>query len=173
MKNFFKKNKISGFTLIETLIYIGIFIILVGGIALFAANLQTSRLRAQILLEVNDQGASVVRLITQSIRNAESINSPALGGSAAALNLAMADPAVNPIIFFVSGENLYITEGSGQPMALTNNKVKITDLIFNNLSRPSTPGVVQFKFTLSNTASTTQEAERYLVDFYGAVAIRK
>lgn len=162
----------KGFTLVETLVYVAIFVMFVGGITTFAVQLQSSRLRAQIMLEVNGQGNSIVRSIGQTIRNAQAINAPTAGTSASSLSVATGNPVTNPTVFSQSGEVLYVTEGAGSPIALSNNNVRLTHLTFTNLSRVSTPGVVQFRFTLQNTASTTRAEEQYAIDFYGTAAIR-
>lgn len=146
---------------------------LVGSIAVFASNMQSSRLHAQMVLEVNDQGTSIARAIIQAIRSADSINAPLSGTSASSLSLSNTNAALNPIAFTQTGEVLYIVEGAGSPVALSNNKVRVSNLTFNNLSRTATPGVVQFRFTLQNTASTTRAEEQYAVDFYGTASIRK
>src|SRR5512133_191671 len=49
----------TGFTLIETLIYVLIFSMMVGVLAGFASNLETFHLRTQVMLEVHDQGSSL------------------------------------------------------------------------------------------------------------------
>ena len=164
------KNK--GFTIIETLIYVAIFSIIVGALSSFVLSINSSRLRAQILFEVNDQGTNIVRIISQTIRNGQSINMPTSGSTAASLSVATANVVTNPTIFSVVDEILYITEGSGSPIALTNNKVKISNVIFTNLSRSGTPGVVEIRFTLSNIASAIKVEQQYAVDFYGTASIR-
>ncbi len=161
-----------GFTLIETLIYVVIFSMVVGTLIAFALSMNSSRLRAQVMLEVNGQGTSMVRTITQAVRNSTGINAPTAGNTTSSLALATGVSGTNPTVFSVAGETLYVTEGTGSPIALTNNKVKVTNLVFTNLSRASTPGVVQARFTLSNTASATRVEQQYSVDFYGTAGIR-
>ncbi len=162
----------KGFTLIEVMIYVAIFSIVVGTLTTFALSMNSSRLRAQVMLEVNGQGASIVRTITQTVRNSTAITAPSAGNTAGALTLATSVSGTNPTSFSVTGETLYMTEGALSTVALTNNKVKLTNLVFTNLSRASTPGVVQMRFTLSNTASTTRVEQQYSVDFYGTAARR-
>lgn len=166
------KQKNIGFTLVETLIYVAIFAMLVGGIATFASNVQSSRLRSVLWFEVNGQGNSIIRTITQSIRNSESINSPAQGNNGSSLSLSMTSPSADPTAFSLTGDTLYITEGGGSPVALSNNKVKVSNLTFSNLSRSTTPGVVQVRFTLSNAAIAGFAEDVYSVDFYGSAALR-
>lgn len=158
----------SGFTLIETLIYIAIFSMLVGAFATFALSINSSRLRTQDILEVNEQGAGLVRIITQSIRNTETIGTPSVGESGEMLIVGESDPT----IFSLNNGTMFVEEGTSPAIALTNNKVKVSNLVFSNLSRPLTPGVVQIRFTLSNIPSSTQGGRQYSVDFYGTAAIR-
>jgi len=179
-KIFFQKNKAypakpqrsQGFTLVETLIYTAIFVMLVSALAVFASNLNSSRLRAQIILEVNDQGTSIVRTVGQAIRNAQSINSPTIGNSASSISVATVNPATNPTVFSQIGETIYMTEGAGNPIPLSNSKVRLTNLTFTNLSRSSTPGVIKFSFTMQNTAGTSRAEEQYQINFYGSATIR-
>ncbi|MEI6843152.1 MAG: type II secretion system protein [bacterium] len=169
-KNSIQKN--SGFTLIETIIYVAIFGMVIVGLAEFALSLNSYRMRTQVMLEVSDQGASLVRTITQSVRNGTAINSPVVGNSAGVLSIATASSSTNPTTFSASGEVLYMVEGTSSAVALTNNKVKVSNLVFSNTSRPATHGTVLVRFTLSNTASTTRAEEQYSVNFYGTATIR-
>jgi type II secretory pathway pseudopilin PulG len=172
MMNKIMPKREDGFTLIETLVYTAIFVMIVGSIASFASFLQTSRIRTQMFLEVNDQGTSLMRTITQSVRNGTSINAPTIGTSGGVLSISTAAPATNPTTFSATGEALYVVESTTPAVALTNNKVRVTNLLFSNVSRPATPGIVEIRFTLSNTASSTRPEEQYTQDFYGTAAIR-
>ncbi len=161
----FKKQKNRGFTLTETVIYVAIFSIFVLGIASFSSNMTKARLSSQIILEVNNQGNQIINLITQTIRNSTEVTSPALGMTGSSLS-------VNSVTFSETGGVLFITEGSEDPLALTNNKVIISNLIFSNLSQPSSPETVQIRFTLGNVDSVRQE-DIYSSNFYGSASLRK
>ena len=163
---------VNGFTLVETLIYVAIFSMLVGAIFSFIGTLQTSRTHSQLILEVNDQGSRITRIITSTIHSASAINSPNAPSTATTLSLAMASSTINPTVFSVSGDGtLYITEGSQDAVPLTNNKVAISDLIFENYSKPVTPGVIRFSFKIGNMATTT--GDNYSNNFFGSGGIRR
>lgn len=162
------KNK-RGFTLIEMLLYVAIFTIFVGSLFSFLTMMTSSRLNNQYLLEVNNQGNQAIRVITQTIRNANSINSPGISGSASSLSLETVNSATNPTVFSSSGGVLYITEGSGSPIALTNDKVSISNLLFLNLSKVNTPGSIQVRFTLSTNSNSVIKT----IDFYGGGTLKK
>ena len=40
----------------------------------------------------------------------------------------------DPTIFDISDGALRITEGAGSPVAITNNKIQVSDLVFENVS---------------------------------------
>lgn len=168
MKNKLQNEK--GFTLIEMIIYIGIFSMLIGTILIFLNTISSSRINNQILLEVNNQGSSVVRIITSNIQNGISINNPNMTMGADTLSIETADTNTNPTIFSTINGVLYIKKGTDEEIALTNNKVQISNLIFTNLSRPDTLGVVQIYFKLNGLDHNNII---YSSDFYGSSSIRK
>lgn len=161
-----------GFTLIETIIYIFIFSILVTAMASFVSTIQNSRKYNQMILEVNDQGSRVSRLITSSIHSASAINSPNVSSTSTILSLAMASSTINPTVFSIGGAGvLYITEGTGSAVAVTNNKVLIKNLIFENYSQPVTSDVIKFSYLVENMA--TSSVIKYSNDFIGSGAVRR
>jgi len=166
------KNKNTGFTLIETLVYVAIFSIFVGSLVYFLNLMTTSRINNQITLEVNNQGNDVIRIITQSVRNADNIDSPLISSTSSSLELLTSNPTTSPTIFSEIDGVLYITEGGGSPVALTNNKVAISNLVFSNLSLPGTPGSIQVRFTMSSIVSNPNYINK-LVNFYGTGTIKK
>lgn len=164
-----KNNYQKGISLVETIIYVAIFSIFVIGLAQFSSNLSTTRLHTQGMLEVNDQGSQVIKLITQTLRNGSSVNSPTIGNSGSSLSINTETPATNPTIFSQNGDTLYITEGTGQPIALTNNKVIMSNLTFSNFSRVDTPNIIKISFTLASTSTR----DPYTINFDGSGALRK
>jgi len=54
---------------------------------------------------------------------------------------AMVDAANTP-------GTVQVKEGAGALVSLTNNKLRVSGLVFNNLTRPATPGIVQISFTV-------------------------
>jgi len=161
-----------GFTLVETLIYVAIFSMLMGAIFSFIGTLHTSRTHNQLILEVNDQGSRITRVITSAIHNASAINSPNVSSTATILSLEMASSTINPTVFSVGGDGtLYITEGSQDAVPLTNNKVSISNLVFENYSKPVTPGIIKFSFLIGNMATTSSDL--YSNNFFGSGSIRR
>lgn len=146
-----------------------IFSVFVIGLAQFSTTLSSSRLHAQSVLEVNDQGSQAIKLITQTLRNGSSVNSPTIGNSDNELHIDTGVPSTNPTVFSLSDGVLYVSEDGDTPIALTNNKVVVSNLSFSNFSRTSTPNIIKVSFTI--TSASTRDP--YTVNFSGSGALRK
>ncbi|MBT6067808.1 prepilin-type N-terminal cleavage/methylation domain-containing protein, partial [bacterium] len=95
MKIFSNKK---GFTLVELILYVAIgSIILLIITSFFQTNL-SSRAKVKSITEVDQQGAYLMQTITQTIVNAEAINSPSIGTSATTLSLDVVDVADDPTL---------------------------------------------------------------------------
>lgn len=168
----FYNNYKKGTSLVEVVIYIALFSIFIGALGSFWLNIIGMRQRSQMMLEINNQGAFLMRVLTSSIKSATAINYPGTGVSSGTLSINTTDTQTTPTVFSENGETLFITEGINPAVALTNNKVKLTNLTFNNVSQPGTPGIIKISFTISNTASTTASYEQYSTNFYGTASLR-
>lgn len=167
-----KHIKNRGFTLIELLLYLAITPLILLSISLFLSSFFEARIKNQTVMEVENQGIHVINLITQTIRNAQAINTPLPGSSASSLSLDVVNTALDPTLFDLSGSTLRVTEGVGSPVALTNTRVIASGLTFQNLSRPSTPGVIRVQFTLSRVNPEARYEYNFTKTFYGSANIR-
>lgn len=167
-----KINSQKGLTLLETLIYVVIFSMFVVTLSSFSGSINSARLRSQTMLEVNYQGSQIIHTVTQTVRNAVSISNPVISNSGDSLTLNTDDPATNPTIFSLATGTLYIQEGLNEPIALTNNRVEINNLVFSNFSKASTPGTIKIRFNLKNADVYVKPEQQYNRDFYGSASIR-
>ena len=161
-----------GYTLIELLLYVGIVGSLLTAVTLYFATSTESRVKNQSIVEVNQQGTLAMEYITQTVRNADSITSPTAGNSASSLTLVVPTGAESPTIFDLASGALRSKKGAAAAVALTNGKVQITSLSFTNLTRASTPGVVQVSFTISRVNNTNKNEYDYQKTFTGTAAVR-
>jgi hypothetical protein len=113
----------------------------------------------QTILEINNQGNQAIYTITRYIRNSTAFSIP----DASTLNLTTQNGSA---IFSLADGVLYITEGGG-PVALTNNKVIVSNLTFLDLSQNATAENIKINLTLESATGTTP------VTFYGSASIRK
>ena len=163
----------QGFTLIELLLYIAISSVILLVISVFLSTLLESRVKNQTIAEVEQQGAQVMQLITQTLRNADTINSPATGASAASLSVNTYISANNPTVFDLSGGVIRIKEGAGAVVSLINTRVTASALTFQNLSRASTPGTVRISFTLTSVNSSGRNEYQFVKTFIGSATVRQ
>lgn len=162
----------KGFTLVELLLYITVAGTVLIASTVFLGVLLESRIKNQTIAEVERQGLLVMDEITQAVRNAGSITSPATSTSAAALTLDMPTASVDPTVFDVVDGVIRVTEGGGSPVTLTNSNVSASNLLFENLSRDETPGTLRISFTLARNASSTRQEYVYERTFYTNASLR-
>lgn len=160
-------NKQKGFSLIELLLYISMTAIVVLVISGLLYTILQSKVKNQTIAEVEQQGALAVQIISQTIRNSQSINTPTSGSSGNSLSLAQVSASVNPTVFDLSNGSLRITEGTGSAVSLTNSRVSVSGLTFQNLSAS-----VKFQFTISHINSGSRNEYDYTKDFYGTANVR-
>lgn len=169
------RNKYSqkGFTLIELLLYMGIASSVLLASTFFLQTLLESRVKNQTVAEVEQQGLQVMQIITQTIRNAENVISPAAGADGPSLTLDVSTASNNPTVFDASNDIITITEGAGSPIALTNSRVAVSSLSFQNLSRVDTPGVVRISFTLTYINYSGRQEYDFEKTFYATASLRQ
>lgn len=162
----------KGFTLIELLLYIGIASIIVFSTASLLRFTLESRVKNQTIAEVEQEGAQVMQLITQTIRNGTAINSPTIGTSGASLSVNVVTGANSPTVFDLSSGRIRIKEGAGAATNITSSKVTITNLNFQNLSKTSSPNTIRISFTISFINLSGRNEYNNTQNFYGSASLR-
>lgn len=132
MKIFIANNKkrINGFTLIETLIYLGLLVFAAGVITNFVYVSLKSNQKIQVENELNNQSVRLEEIFRQKISQAQGINSL----SANELNLKAADPSLDPTVFSWVDDALYLTEGGSSIILNDKNKIKVTNFSAQNVA---------------------------------------
>lgn len=162
----------KGFTLIEMLLYLSILSIVVLALSSFLYLSYSSRVKATVIAEVEQQGNQIMSIINQNIRNSQSITSPAAGVSAGSITLAEYSAPLSPTIFSQSVNKLQITEGATSAVDITSNRVIVSSLTFQNLSRASTPGIIRIQFTLSHVNPSNIGEYIYSKTFTSTTSLR-
>lgn len=163
----------SGFTLLELLLYIGIASAILLSSSLFLFVLLESRVKHQTIAEVEQQGAQVMHVITQAVRNAESVDGLDPGENDNELELAMANPALDPTLFDLNNGTFRVQEGNESTVTLTNARVTVSDLTFQNLSRDETAGIIRIQFTVSHKNPSGRNEYQFQKTFIGSATLRK
>lgn len=168
----YKTVQQAGFTLIELLLYISIVGALLMSAVSFAAMSTNARVKNQTISEVDQQGIAVMEYISQTVRNADTITTPAAGATGASLTVTVPTASVSPTIFNLAGSVLQVKEGAATAVPLTNSKIVVSNLVIKNLSRSGTPGNVQISFTVSRDNPSNRNEFSYEKTFTTAVSIR-
>jgi type II secretory pathway pseudopilin PulG len=169
MKKFTTKK---GFSLIETLLYISVFSVVVFLIFGVYGIVIESKVRQRTLTEVSEEGSRMMQIMTQTVRNAVSLNAPLPTETGYVLSLYVIDPLKNPTLFYVNDNNLLIAEGGGTPVVLNSNNLSVSNLEFSNLSGSGTNGTVNIKFTLSSNSTNIQKIYQFSQDFESNATVR-
>ena len=123
-------NRHKGFTLIEVLIYMAIFVIFIGGMVLIAFAMLTAHQRALSQIEVADNERFLIQKLQRIIQGATSINNVAGSGSSS-LSLNTPTPTENPtVISLVNGTVLLQKANLSYAIPLTNSWVQVSNLTF-------------------------------------------
>lgn len=133
-----KKKSRQGFTLIEILIYITVIGGALVGFVTFSVSIANSRNKTYVVQEVQANARTSLELISQRIHAATGVNtgSSTFDSDPGVLSLSMADGAKNPTIISLTADNgrLQIREGVSGAVSITSDEVKVTNLVFTNLT---------------------------------------
>ncbi|MFH1142356.1 MAG: prepilin-type N-terminal cleavage/methylation domain-containing protein [Candidatus Uhrbacteria bacterium] len=166
------KPKTSGFTLIEIIIYTLIFAIVILGIVSFMLFATQSRIKNQVVAEVEQQGTQVMQLITQTIRNGTGINSPTIGSSSNSLSVEVIEAGLDPTVFDLASGVFRITEGAGSATDLTSDQISVTSLNFENNTISGTDDTIKIEYTIEYNNPETDIRYDYSKTFYGSATRR-
>lgn len=166
------KHDHCGFTLVEILLSITIFAMMVGSIAVFAHLMIVSETKQTVMNEVEQEGMFLMSLITQTIRNADTIITPSRGTTASSITLDMYTVPDDPTVFDVVNGVVRIQKGSGEPVALTSSRVIVSHIEFYNVSPSAAPGAVRVELTLEYKNSDHRPEYEYSKIFYATAALR-
>jgi type II secretory pathway pseudopilin PulG len=169
----FYKNK-KGFTLVEMILYVSVCSILLLTISTYLSFLLGARIRSQAITEVNQQGFRAMNLVALTVRNGRSIEVPVVGATTTTLSLTTKDALLNPTVFDVASGTLRIREGAGQPVPLTNSRVVISNLFFQNLSSTSSAErIIRISFTLDYKNLSGKDEYAFTKTFTESATMRR
>ena len=167
----------KGFTLIETLIYLAIVSLAVTSFMVFSIGIGNSRTKNYVTQEVQGNTRTGLGLITQRIRAATGVNasSSIFDTDPGVLSLVMADAAKNPTIINLTADNgvLQIQEGVGSSVVITSEAVKITNLVFTDLSASSTRENIRVEITVEYNNTSGDVEFTYSQSLQTAVSLRQ
>ena len=144
--------KRNGFTLIETLIYIGIFSVVAVSLTGILWNTLSVNSNQQAANEVDENLRYVLSVLDEKVRSSTAID------SAASSTLVLKNSSYANTTFSVADGVLYLKEGSASPVAVTSNKVKVDALTFTKIDMTGAKGGVAINIVLSYNSSDPKMA---------------
>ena len=152
----------NGFTLFETIISVGLLLIIVGSLGGFVVSLQNARSQIASTQEVDANLRMTLDVIGERIRRAQSVDTgtSTFDADPGILSLAMADPAVDPTVFRLNQDNgiLEMQEGASIPVAITSSEVSVSNLIFSLQSPSGEPETIGIALTIESASSSDSYA---------------
>ena len=145
----------SGFTLIETLVYVAI----VGGFVVVSLSAVYQMIdfggRVRNQREINENQRFLIQKLDWILNSADAINSPPLGGSGNVLSVNKLNFAQNPLVVDIVGGAIRLSSGGGLPVALTNSYASTTNLFFEHLNFSGQSAIRITGILLNASASTS------------------
>ncbi|MEK7642331.1 MAG: hypothetical protein AAB392_00845 [Patescibacteria group bacterium] len=157
-----KNKKNSGITLIETIIYSVILLLVLFAITTTLGSLTSSHREALVNRLVQSSGSVAMEKMMREIRSAEAVNlgSSSLGVSPGALSLTgINEQTPYSVSFNLGGGILQVTKDGGSPGNLTSSATTITELIFERLTNSNSEGVrvtLEIQATVGNKTKTLE-----------------
>ncbi|MBP6908335.1 MAG: prepilin-type N-terminal cleavage/methylation domain-containing protein [Candidatus Pacebacteria bacterium] len=173
IQNIKQKQEERGFTLVELLLYVGISSVILLVISLFIGMLLQSRIKNNVIAEVEQQGTQALSTILRIIRNADSITNPTPSTTANSLTVSVSSPALSPSVISLTNGELFITEGLNQSEFLINDSVTVSNLLFENMSRPGTSGTIRVSFVVTYKNPSGRNEYSFEKTFYGSATLNK
>ena len=142
-----------GFTLIEALVYIGLFSLLIGGAVVGAFGIFEAVERGGTITMLQDESDFLISKTEWALSGAQAVTAPALGSSGNSLSVVKYDTSFgNPLVVSLSGANLTLSRAGGTPALLNNTNVQVMSVVFTHAAAAGNglaPESVQTVLTLA------------------------
>lgn len=148
----------GGFTLIETLIYSGLFAIVVSFSVIIFYQIVSLEAQNRTRRDVETEADFLMRKIIWALNSTQSVSSPAAGATSSVLTLARYNFSGNPLTFDISLGTARLSRAGGVAVPLTGSNISITQMFFSHIAASGTvPEAVQ---VILSVAASTSEAVR-------------
>jgi type II secretory pathway pseudopilin PulG len=148
----------AGFTLIETMVYLSLFSILMGGVVVSAYNIFESTGRSQTRAMMQEEGDFIVGKIDWALSGIQTVNAPMTPSSAGmctesnTLSVTKWDGTIGTVIVNLSGGSVMLARlgNLANSTELNNSNTTVTNLAFKHCGvGANNPESVEASFTLS------------------------
>lgn len=166
-----------GVTLIETMVYLALFALIIGGAVLSAYQIFESSGRSRTRSMLTEEGNFLSGKMLWALSGARTVDAPVVPAAGVpctqsnTLSVTKWDTAIGVLVFAQSGGDLTLARGGGGAAAINNSNVAISALSFKHCYQGGlAPESVEVAFTLSaRTPSGTIISQ----DFSTGASLRK
>lgn len=150
------KTNNKAFTLIELLLFLGLFTIILGVLTNLFSVIIDTQAEVQSTSAVENDSKFITTRIIYDIHRATDISTPAsLGAQSSTLSLLIDG---NTYVYSLNNGNLLLTSGS-QSNALNSNLTQVTNISFRRLGNVGGKHTIQLQFTLEDRNETAAGTE--------------
>lgn len=121
-----------GLTLVETLLYVVIVGIVIGGFITFIYGILLASERADGNMGLADAKLFIEQKLEWALQGVQSITVPGGGGSGNTLTLTKVNFGENPVTIDAASGMLHAQFGGGAPVPLTPTEISVSDLLFDH-----------------------------------------
>ena len=147
----------NGFTLIEILLYLSLFVIIIGGSVGFIHTMLETNNKTKIVLKADTEADHVLSIITQYTRNSAAVLSPNKNTESNILVLQTFDTPGLIIIFGIINNSIVMSQAGQATTTLTSSNIKISNLKFINAGNVNGKDSVHISFTVNTQGESTTE----------------
>ncbi|MDQ7814343.1 MAG: hypothetical protein RDU25_00855 [Patescibacteria group bacterium] len=166
-------KKQEAFTLLEFMLYAGIVAVLLFATTEVILSLLDGKAKIDAIQEINQNERLVMRMMSQAIRSANSVTTPAQGATSSILVLQTDSTTTSPTIFSVVDQTLQVKEGNAATTTLTSSGVRISSLEFRNLASTGTPANIRINLSVSSENPTNDSDYDASDSIEGAASVRR
>ena len=139
-----KNNK--GITLIETIVYVALIGVVLSGVVSLTLSIVDLKVRHLAMRDVIANGRWVNTVVSNQVRQASNVISPALGMASSSLELV--DFTGETVEIYLSGDRLWLKENSGPRWALTPANLKVFNIQFARGLDNSRVDNIKYEFSI-------------------------
>lgn len=151
-----KQSRSSGFTLVELLIFIGLFSVILLVLSSLFSSIVQQQLENQGMSSVETDSAYLLSRFAYDVGRADAIVTPVANGETS--QVLVLEINGQQYEYSMSGDTLQLTTASGGG-ALTSNRTIVSNLQFQKIGNESGVPTVQVRMTLSSRAENSTGRE--------------
>lgn len=160
----------KGFTLIETIIYAGLFSVIISLVLVGVFQIIESQDMAQARVEVQEESNFITRKIRWALIGAESVNQPLAGATSSMLSVNKFNFGQNPVVFDLASGLVKLSKGGGELLDLNSRDVKVTSLVFEHIPQsgnvpPAIKTMLTVEFNRGASTGLTASSSLELINY--------